>query len=570
MLYVLGEAALRTAFLTGILQFILSLLGVRRARLLLAAWTIILATSLTMPLLLRSSPLSVSLENAVPRTLIDSATDLMQQPSLLTPGDNASIETQTQPSMEAWLETLYIVVGCGLGLRALLGVGLSLRILARATPACQEWAVGFRVRLSRDIAGPVTIARTIVLPTDAADWPTETRQAVLAHEYAHVSRMDYAMLVVSQLNRAMFWFSPLSWWLHRKLAVLTELVSDDQAIEITQDRVGYAETLLTMAQRSGPITRGPSMASFSMLPLRIDRILNDQVTSSRVGRWQWTTLTLGVATVSLMIANFVPSIVLEPVATYSSNLSIREVEIAKPTQEALPNVLLPPDKALEPKVFIPRSVPPPVTRTQQARVAVKPRPTVQAPTKSVLSPPTIRSESVTKLTSISQGPYTPATPNVVEQKELGIQIENTKNIVAVTGSSIIQRNQILYPRQMSDAPLNANVERLNGSTCVGTVSVGAAASYSGGGILEPSVSAGQIIPAKAQFFRQGDGSSWVRFGSFGRPPLDVKVQPTRTGVTWTGEYGITYAVQEAGNDHLVGLAARIANASAALSFTCKK
>ncbi len=573
MLYVLGEAALRTALLAGILQSMLSLLQVRRTRLLLAAWTIVLATSLTMPLLLRSSPVRIPLDDAVPRALIDSAAELMQQPSLPAPAGTARIEAQMWPSLEAWLETAYIVVGCGLGLRALLGVGLSLRILARATPACPEWAAGFRVRFSRDVAGPVTIARTIVLPTDAVEWPTDTRQAVLAHEHAHVARMDYAMLVVSQLNRAMFWFSPLSWWLHRKLAALTELVSDDQAIEITRDRVGYAETLLTMAQRSGPIARGPSMARFSMLPLRIDRILNDQVTSSRVGRWEWATLTLGVVTVSLIIANFAPSIVLKPIATDPADLNIQDVEIEKRTQEAPPGTLLPPDRTLEPTVShapFAKNVAPSIARTQPARVAIRPHSTVQAPTKSLLSPPTPKTEQVTKLNSAFQGREASPVPDVVDQKKTAAEAEDTRNIAAASGSSVARKNEILYPRETTNAPLRANVERLDGSTCVGTVAVGMRAYYQGGHVLEPNVTAGQIVPAKAQFFRKADGSSWVRFGSFERPPLDLKVQPTRTGVTWTGEYGITYAVQEAGGDHLVGLAAKVANDSAALSFTCKK
>ena len=204
--------------------------------------------------------------------------------------------------MGAWLETAYLVVACVLGLRVLLGVGLSLRILARASRIDPEWAAGLRVRLSRDVAGPVTIARTIVLPTHCVAWPAETRHAVLAHEHAHVSRLDYAMLVVSQLNRAVFWFSPLSWWLHHRLAVLTELVSDDRAIEVTRDRVGYAEILLAIAQRSGPTAQGPSMAHYSTLPLRIDRILLDPMTPYGVSRLHWATLTLGVAAVSVMVA----------------------------------------------------------------------------------------------------------------------------------------------------------------------------------------------------------------------------------------------------------------------------
>lgn len=563
MLYVLGEAALRTALLAGILHCILSVLRVRRTRLLLAAWTIVLATSLTMPLLLRSSPVRIPLDDAVPRVLIDRATDLMQQPSAPEPAGSASIETRAQPSIEAWLEIVYAVIGCGLGLRALLGIGLSLRILARATPTCPEGTAGLRVRFSRDVAGPVTVARTIVLPTDFEEWPTETRQAVLAHEYAHVARMDYAMLVVSQFNRAVFWFSPLSWWLHRRLVMLTELVSDDQVIGVTRDPVGYAEILLKMAQRSGRIVQGPSMARFATLSLRIDRLLLEGVTSDEVSPLQWATLTLGVAAVSLMVANVAPLVILKPVAPDRSETSLREAAVGMPTLEASSGTLLPSDRELEPTGPhdpVPSIVAPPLIPTVQVRPAARPRPAVQAIRKSVPTRPIAKATSEKKLAlNIDPREVLPK-PDVIDRNKA---TADTRDTLAPSINPGVETDQSSRLRETTINPPRSAIDRLDGSTCTGNVVVGMGAFYQGGGLLEPNVAAGQVLPAKAQFFRKTDGSLWVRFSSFERPPLDVKVQPTRTGVTWTGEYGIAYAVQEVGGDHLVGIAARIANVSAA-------
>ena len=573
MLYVLGEAALRTALLTGILQCMLLLLRVRQTRLLLAAWTIVLVISLIMPLLLRSSPVRIPLNDALPRALFDSATELMQQPLMQEPAGTASIETQVQSSIKAWLEIAYILIASCLGLRTLFGVGLSLRILARARPTCPEWALGLRVRLSREVAGPVTIARTIVLPTDFDQWPTEMRQAVMAHEHAHVARRDYAMLVVSQLNRAVFWFSPIPWWLHRRLVVLAELVSDDQAIEVMRDRVGYAEILIEMAQRSGRRTQGPSMASFATLPLRIDRILFDQVTSNQVSRLRWATVTLGVAAVSLMVANLAPLVVPIPVAPDPSDPSIREARVENPPQEVSSGTLLSTDRAFEPNVSYsptPSIVAPSVVPTVQIRPAVRPRNAVQAATKSILTPLIAKRAQGKMLSLDDERSGTSRGLEVADQGKIGSDTGNTRNIVAPQMPSGIERVQTSLPREITNDPVLSEIDRLNGSTCVGTVAVGMGAYYQGGGLLEPNVKAGQVLPAKAQFFRKADGSLWVRFGSFERPPLDVKVQPTRTGVTWTGEYGIAYAVQHSGDNHLVGLAARIANDSAVLNFICRK
>ena len=568
MLSILGEAALRTALLAGILQVTLSVLRVRRARLLLAAWTSVLAISLAMPILLRSNPWQIPLDDAVPRALIDSATEFMPQPSMIEPAGPVSVETTARPSIETWLAAAYLVVGGFLGLRVLLGVGLSLRILARASRSYPEWAAGLRVRLSRDVAGPVTIARTIVLPTDFVAWPAETRQAVLAHEHAHVARLDYAMLVVSQVNRAVFWFSPLSWWLHHRLAVLTELVCDDRAIEVTRDHVGYAEILLAMAQRSVPTARGPSMARFSTLPLRIDRILLDQIERHGVSRLHWTTLTLGLAAVSLAVANVAPSIVWKPVTTDTPiDSAIGAIEIEKPAPDLSRSNLPFPGKPLEP---IPNNVAAAIPRTQPAKPAARLHPVVQVPTKSALVLPTAKPDQVMRLPPTVPGREASPAPDVVDQKRAGVAAEDPRTTVPAKGASLSARNETLYPRETANDPLRANVDRLDGSTCTGTIAVGARAYYSGGGFLEPGVTAGQIVPASAQFFRKADGTSWVRFGSFQRPPLDVRVQPTRTGVTWTGEYGISYAVQDAGNGRFIGLAAKIGNDSATLSFNCRK
>lgn len=114
------------------------------------------------------------------------------------------------------------------------------------------------------------------------------------------------------------------------------------------------------------------------------------------------------------------------------------------------------------------------------------------------------------------------------------------------------------------------LDQLNGNSCTGTVSIGMRAYLSSALPIGPNVVAGQVVTAKAQFFRRSDGSSWVRFAAFDRPPLDLTVQPTRTGFTWTGEYGITHAVKETGGGRLAGLAAKIANDSVMLNFNCSK
>jgi hypothetical protein len=157
--------------------------------------------------------------------------------------------------------------------RVLVGVVLSWNLVRAAWPIRDAWAEGGRVRASAAISTPVTVGGSIVLPTDCVGWAASTQRAVLAHERAHVAGGDFYLLLLSQFNRVLFWFSPLSWWLHSRLASLAELTSDDAAMDALGDGPGYAAILLEMASRSAPVRGAVAMARPSTVCRRIERIL---------------------------------------------------------------------------------------------------------------------------------------------------------------------------------------------------------------------------------------------------------------------------------------------------------
>jgi hypothetical protein len=129
------------------------------------------------------------------------------------------------------------------------------------------------------------------------------------------------------------------------------------------------------------------------------------------------------------------------------------------------------------------------------------------------------------------------------------------------------------PHQFSDGSVSPSpapeFEAVAGNTCTGILQVGLRA-WQGSFNRHPDVVAGQKIPVQAQFFRRANGTSWVRFDVFGRPPLDLPVRFARSGMTWTGEYGISYTVRDVGGRSLAGLAALVANDSARLNLACAK
>jgi len=335
MLEVLGQATLRTLFLAAIVQLGLGLLRTKRPQLRLIAWTVVLAVSLAMPALQWATPFRLSVLPSLPGAALIEAADPQRQASTFEAFMPAPAEEVTTPiTAMPWLKALYLLICGTLLLRLTVGIALSLRLLRKAAPIHLDWAADTNIRISRDVVAPVTVANVILLPSDVVNWSAAMREAVLAHERAHIARWDFAMLLASQVNRAVFWFSPLSWWLHRRLATLAELASDDQAMEATGDRPGYAEVLLEMGRRSGPPLRGLAMARPATLRFRIERILSDRVTTTSVSPTQQMIFAVGAACLSIVAAssrpNSAPSLELVPSAEQRQSLTSAEPDPSPP------------------------------------------------------------------------------------------------------------------------------------------------------------------------------------------------------------------------------------------------
>ncbi|HKV47740.1 MAG TPA: M56 family metallopeptidase [Candidatus Acidoferrales bacterium] len=132
------------------------------------------------------------------------------------------------------------------------------------------------------ISVPVTLGilrPVILLPTYWRKWDEPTLRAVVAHEMSHIARRDALTQRLALLHRAIFWFSPLAWWLNLALADAAEEASDEAALLAGADRAFYATTLLNffaaLSQNSRRVYwQGVSMAAPGQADRRVDRILN--------------------------------------------------------------------------------------------------------------------------------------------------------------------------------------------------------------------------------------------------------------------------------------------------------
>ena len=110
------------------------------------------------------------------------------------------------------------------------------------------------IRRSSEVAMPFAcglVNPVIVLPATADEWTQERREAVLMHEYAHISRGDLAMNTLSHVARALYWFHPLAWLASYRLRVECERACDDAVLRAGALPSDYAEHLLSIVRSVG-------------------------------------------------------------------------------------------------------------------------------------------------------------------------------------------------------------------------------------------------------------------------------------------------------------------------------
>jgi beta-lactamase regulating signal transducer with metallopeptidase domain/uncharacterized protein YjbI with pentapeptide repeats len=112
---------------------------------------------------------------------------------------------------------------------------------------------------AQDIVVPQVVGflrPTILLPTSALSGLTPAElEMILAHELAHVRRLDMWVNLVQRLSEAVLFFNPALWYLSRQISTYREYCCDEQtcrgADTTSHGRVQYAQALLRVVQLSG-------------------------------------------------------------------------------------------------------------------------------------------------------------------------------------------------------------------------------------------------------------------------------------------------------------------------------
>jgi hypothetical protein len=335
MLDLLLESALRSLALGVAVWLGLALLRVRNPRAHMTAWTVVLAASLAMPVVMHrltvtipaaAPPLHVvgSLSSTLSGTLSEQAeipSLPAQEPRALPPAAEPGTFQPLHPvapdpadrrgqgwsgfDWRALAAAVYLIVAGVMLLRLLTGLLLSFRMARAARPLHEGWTGGADVRVSDDLAMPVTFGSTVLLPAECGDWSDAKRLAVLCHERAHVAHGDFYVLLLAVFNRAVFWFNPLAWWQLVRMAELAEIISDDAALEMLDDRPSYAGILLDFAGSLDELPVAMAMARAATLRNRVERILAGTAVTVPMGWRKRTMVAIALAPVVMISAGAV-------------------------------------------------------------------------------------------------------------------------------------------------------------------------------------------------------------------------------------------------------------------------
>jgi len=129
----------------------------------------------------------------------------------------------------------------GLGMRGFPGVFISPTVL-------QAMAVGY-------------LRPMVLLPAAmVTQMQPEMLEAVIAHELAHIRRLDLWVNLAQRVTETLLFYHPAVWWLSNCLRSERELCCDELAVKATGERITYAVTLESVG-RSRFMAKQPILAT---------------------------------------------------------------------------------------------------------------------------------------------------------------------------------------------------------------------------------------------------------------------------------------------------------------------
>lgn len=172
---------------------------------------------------------------------------------------------------------------------------------------------GTALLTSNELSSPISwgLMRPVILLNNRAVEASGEAEAIIAHELAHVARMDWAKLLLARVATAMFWFNPFVWLLAREAHQLREEAADDAVLAADIVDTDYAQLLVGVARHECPglLLGAHGVApSRNSLTRRVARVLDGKSVRGPAAR----SFALGVFTGAVLIAAPLAALTLTP------------------------------------------------------------------------------------------------------------------------------------------------------------------------------------------------------------------------------------------------------------------
>ena len=192
---------------------------------------------------------------------------------------------------------------------------------------------GTALLTSNELSSPISwgLMRPVILLNNRAVEASDEAEAIIAHELAHVARMDWVKLLLARVATAMFWFNPFVWLLAREAHQLREEAADDAVLAADIVDTDYAQLLVGVARHECPglLLGAHGVApSRNSLARRVARVLDGKSVRGPAAR----SFALGVFTGAVLIAAPLAALTLTPggsAKTAAANTA-GPVDVSKP------------------------------------------------------------------------------------------------------------------------------------------------------------------------------------------------------------------------------------------------
>ncbi|MBW0006637.1 MAG: M56 family metallopeptidase [Sphingomonas sp.] len=203
---------------------------------------------------------------------------------------------------------------------------------------------GTALLTSNELASPISwgVIRPVILLNSRAVEAADEAEAIIAHELAHVARLDWVKLLLARVATALFWFNPLVWLLAREAHQLREETADDTVLAANIVDTDYAQLLVGVARHECPglLLGAHGVApSKSSLARRVARVLDGKSIRGPVAR----PFALGVFVGAVLVAAPLAALTLTPATPKAPRLALARTVAGHPIAPYYPETPVTPE-----------------------------------------------------------------------------------------------------------------------------------------------------------------------------------------------------------------------------------